>query len=639
VSIHTALATFRGHRQPHFNIVGRARWWFLFSGSLILLAFIGLFVRNLNFSLDFEGGALIRYANETGVGADDVTSVLTRFGRPDAEVQIVAGAEGADVIIRTTSLSELGGPPQLQLTYPNESGVDPTEIRSLLATYGIAQPRVTVTEDDITVVTVPFSDLANRQVAVLSYVPGEDVEPEAVERRLANLNRAGTLAMLVGDTMVVFIRSFEATVPSPSPSPAPSATPSPGASPSPDTTASPDATATPSATASPDATPSPDATATPSATPSPDATPSPGATASPGATPTPSPAPAPAGREDVVMALANQAGIEPRDVTVRELSEVDPDEVVTALAEQAGIEVADVRQRPLGGDQRARLLQGLAEQAGIGTADINIQDVGPTWGAQISKKALQGLIIFLILVTVYITFRYEWKMSAAALIAMFHDLIITAGLYALVGREVTPETVIAILTILGYSLYDTVVIFDRVKENTDQVALVNRETYSGVVNLSLNEVLMRSVNTSLVVMLPILALLLFGGETLKDFAFALFVGVVSGAYSSVFIASPALALLKEREPRFQSVRERAARIRARPAGPARVTAGRPGPGTRPGRPALTAVPPAGPTEGDGVGEASEPTTTAQRKTPQRPGGQRPRPKTKRKTPAAKRRRR
>jgi preprotein translocase subunit SecF len=173
-------------------------------------------------------------------------------------------------------------------------------------------------------------------------------------------------------------------------------------------------------------------------------------------------------------------------------------------------------------------------------------------------------VVFLLAVTLYITLRFELKMAAGALIALAHDIIITAGVYALVGREVTPETVIAILTILGYSLYDTVVIYDRVKENAESAATVARDTYSGVVNASLNQTLMRSVNTSLVVLLPIGALLFFGGETLKDFAFALFIGVVTGAYSSIFIAAPVLALFKEREPRYQQIRARAAARSARP---------------------------------------------------------------------------
>lgn len=197
---------------------------------------------------------------------------------------------------------------------------------------------------------------------------------------------------------------------------------------------------------------------------------------------------------------------------------------------------------------------GLAKVAGISPNQINEQDVGPTWGSTISTKALEGLIIFLILVTLYISVRFEWKMSIGALAALAHDLIITAGIYALVGRQVTPESVIAILTILGYSLYDDVVIFDKIKENADTPSIAARETYSSVANMSLNQTLMRSVNTSLVVLLPIGALLLFGGQTLKDFAFALFVGIASGTYSSIFVASPILTVLKEREPRYQRIR-------------------------------------------------------------------------------------
>lgn len=208
------------------------------------------------------------------------------------------------------------------------------------------------------------------------------------------------------------------------------------------------------------------------------------------------------------------------------------------------------------GDQRTPLLGELAQQAGIQTDEINTTDVGPTWGRQISSKALQGLVIFLVLVSLYIAFRFEWKMAIAAMVALFHDIIITLGVYSLTAREVTPATVIALLTILGYSLYDTVVIFDKVQENTASTSLVARESYAGVVNMSLNQTLMRSVNTSLVVLLPILSLLLFGGDTLKNFAFALFVGVASGTYSSVFVAAPVLVTLKEREPKYRALRER-----------------------------------------------------------------------------------
>jgi len=206
--------------------------------------------------------------------------------------------------------------------------------------------------------------------------------------------------------------------------------------------------------------------------------------------------------------------------------------------------------------ERTQLFEALAEQAGISPDDISVQVVGPTWGEQISRQAVIGLVVVLLAITLYITLRFEWKMAVGAMVAMVHDVLITAGVYALTGREVSPPTVIAILTILGFSLYDTVVIFDKVKENTESTALLGKDTYEGVANYSMNQVLMRSVNTSLVVVLPILSLLLFGGDTLKDFAFAMLVGVMTGAYSSIFVATPILVVLKEREPKYQQLRAR-----------------------------------------------------------------------------------
>jgi preprotein translocase subunit SecF len=243
------------------------------------------------------------------------------------------------------------------------------------------------------------------------------------------------------------------------------------------------------------------------------------------------------------------------------LGELGHDEAVVQLTGEGQVRV---RMESLGGE-RTEVLETLSEQAGVQPSDVSVQDVGPKWGQQISAKAFQGLVIFLILVAIYLSFRFEWKMAVSALAAMGHDLLITAGIYALVGREITPETVIAILTILGYSLYDTVVIFDKIRENASSAALVSQETYSGMVNTSLNQVLMRSVNTSLTTLLPIGTLLLFGGETLESFAFALFVGVGVSTYSSIFVAAPLFAALKEREPRLAEIRQRAARREARPA--------------------------------------------------------------------------
>jgi preprotein translocase subunit SecF len=313
VSVRDAVATFRGHHVPNVDFMGRRRWWFALSGLFIVLSLVGLFGRQLNFSIAFSGGSSLQFPNRSGASVGDYRVVMGEFGRANAQIEILGNNQ---ISIRTESLTELG-----------------------------------LTADG--------------------------------------------------------------------------------------------------------------------------------------------------------------------------------------------------------------LRQAIAREAGITTDEINEEDVGPTWGSTISAAAIRALLIFLILVGLYIAVRFEPKMAAGALVALFHDLIITAGIYALVGREVTPETVIAVLTIMGYSLYDTVVIFDKVKENTESAALVARETYAGVANLSLNQTFMRSINTSLVVLLPIGALLWFGGETLKDFAFALFVGVAIGAYSSIFVATPALVLLKEREPRYQAIRARA----------------------------------------------------------------------------------
>jgi preprotein translocase subunit SecF len=275
-------------------------------------------------------------------------------------------------------------------------------------------------------------------------------------------------------------------------------------------------------------------------------------------------------------------------------------------------------------EQSDALLKALAEQAGVDPGDINQQDVGPTWGKEISKKALSGLIVVLAAIMLYISFRFEWKMAVGAIVALLHDVLITAGVYALTGRQVTPATVIAILTILGFSLYDTVVIYDKIKENTETSAMVSRLGYADTVNYSLNQVFMRSVNTSLVVLLPILSLLLFGGDTLKDFAFAMFVGVATGAYSSIFIAAPLLVVFKAREPKYRQLEARRQVRTARE----RVPAGSAGVATKV----------AGDDEAVGSTPAAASSAAATRTTARTGGPARPRPKSKRKPPAKKRRR-
>ena len=196
-------------------------------------------------------------------------------------------------------------------------------------------------------------------------------------------------------------------------------------------------------------------------------------------------------------------------------------------------------------------------------AKVTITDVGPTWGRQISQKAIIAVLVFFVVVVAYISLRFEWKMAIAALIAVIHDLLVVAGVYSLAGFQVEPSTVIAVLTILGYSLYDTVVVFDRVKENTRGLGASGRMTYEDVVNLSMNQTLARSINTSLVAILPVLAVLVIGAQllgatTLQYFGLALVIGLTSGAYSSIFIASPVLASMKEREPRYANIRQKLA---------------------------------------------------------------------------------
>ncbi len=203
----------------------------------------------------------------------------------------------------------------------------------------------------------------------------------------------------------------------------------------------------------------------------------------------------------------------------------------------------------------------LAKACKINASDVKTQVVGPTWGAEISKKALQGLIVFILLVTVFLSIYFEWRMAIAALLALLHDLVITVGIYALTGLEVTPATVIGFLTILGYSLYDTVVVFDKVKENTRGITGQAMQTYSDAANLAVNQTLMRSINTSIVALLPVMAIIIvgagfLGAGTLLDLAVALAIGMAVGAYSSIFIATPFLVSLKEAQPEMKALRTR-----------------------------------------------------------------------------------
>ncbi|KUM71133.1 protein translocase subunit SecF [Streptomyces curacoi] len=209
----------------------------------------------------------------------------------------------------------------------------------------------------------------------------------------------------------------------------------------------------------------------------------------------------------------------------------------------------------------------LANKLGVAEKDVTGELVGPSWGEQIANKAWQGLGIFLILVVIYLAIAFEWRMALAAFVALIHDITITVGIYALVGFEVTPGTVIGLLTILGYSLYDTVVVFDSLKEQTKDITKQTRWTYSDIANRSINSTLVRSVNTTVVALLPVAGLLFIGGGflgagMLNDISLSLFVGLAAGAYSSIFIATPLVADLKEREPQMKALKKRVLAKRA-----------------------------------------------------------------------------
>jgi preprotein translocase subunit SecF len=215
-------------------------------------------------------------------------------------------------------------------------------------------------------------------------------------------------------------------------------------------------------------------------------------------------------------------------------------------------------------ETQQEVVNAVSETVGATIEETDSQRIGSKWGEEITNKAIRALVIFVIVILAFMAWRFDWKMSLAAIIALVHDLLITAGVYSLVGFEVTPSTVIAILTILGYSLYDTVVVFDKVEEDADAYAGTGRMTYQGAANLAMNQVFARSLNTSMTTLIPVAALLfvgagLAGAATLKDLALALFVGILGGTYSSVYIATPVLSVMKEREPRYRNVREKLAR--------------------------------------------------------------------------------
>jgi preprotein translocase subunit SecF len=240
---------------------------------------------------------------------------------------------------------------------------------------------------------------------------------------------------------------------------------------------------------------------------------------------------------------------------------VDAGVTTQNIIQKVGNDKVRIQTEPLTNVQQTAVQDKLAAKFGVSVDSIDSQIIGPSWGKEITRKALYGLFGFLIVVLLYLAMAFEPKMAISAIIAVLHDVFITVGIYALVGFEVTPATVIGFLTILGYSLYDTVVVFDKVRENTKGITSSGKSTYSQAANLAVNQTLVRSFNTSLIALLPVGSILfvgagLLGAGTLKDLSLALFIGLATGTYSSIFIATPILAVLREREPAMQALAKR-----------------------------------------------------------------------------------
>jgi len=247
---------------------------------------------------------------------------------------------------------------------------------------------------------------------------------------------------------------------------------------------------------------------------------------------------------DDVRRVVDEGGVETDSAKIQILS--------GGSGEFVRIQVGD---QPL--EVREAVQKALADAAGVDATEVSVSSVSSSWGRSITEKAVRALIVFLVLVALYIAWRFEWRMAITAIAAMLHDVLVSVGIYAVFGFEVTPATVVAFLTILGFSLYDTIVVFDKVRENLEKFS-GSRTPVADIVNVSMNQVLMRSLNTSLAAVLPVLSLLILGSGilgavALREFAVALLVGMITGAYSSIYIATPLLATLKERETRFRGL--------------------------------------------------------------------------------------
>jgi preprotein translocase subunit SecF len=233
------------------------------------------------------------------------------------------------------------------------------------------------------------------------------------------------------------------------------------------------------------------------------------------------------------------------------------------IVTETGAGIIRVQTPPVDPAQSLEISKVLADTCGVAATDITTQVVGPTWGAEITAKGIQALVVFLVLVTIFLAIYFEWRFAVAALIALAHDIILTVGIYAVSGLQVTPATLIGFLTILGYSLYDTVVVFDKVKEETKGITAQSVMSYPEAANRAVNQVLVRSINTSITSLLPVVAIIvvgagLLGAGTLLDLAVALAVGMLAGVYSSIFIATPVAVVLKMRQPDIKALDNRVA---------------------------------------------------------------------------------
>lgn len=244
---------------------------------------------------------------------------------------------------------------------------------------------------------------------------------------------------------------------------------------------------------------------------------------------------------EAARAILDENGVDATNAKLQTLSSASEETIRVQVGDQPN-------------DVRVAVQNALAERAGVDPQSVSVTSVSSSWGRAITEKAVRALVIFLVLVTLYITWRFEWRMALAAIAAMAHDVLISVGIYSVFQLEVTPATVVAFLTILGYSLYDTIVVFDKVQDNVRHFSGA-RVPMADIVNVSTNQVLMRSINTSVSSLLPVVSLLVFGAGVfgavaLREFAIALLIGMLTGAYSSLFVATPLLALLKQRETRY-----------------------------------------------------------------------------------------